>query len=165
MLENIKERLKQTPDAMRFRCCTIEYPYGIIKAWMGATHFRSMGFERMTTEMSLHVRAYNLKQQIAPPTSRSTTRFSLSHIAFRPDFPDSETGSSFYIIGAKSGLSGTAQSKSLSLSGQPQGADRLLVVAKFTVLCGLNQFLTGLINSSHPASAPCARTRISSSQL
>jgi transposase len=65
VLENMQARLEQTPDAMRLRRCTVEHPYGTIKAWMGATHFLSKGLERVKTEMSLHVLAYNLKRLIA----------------------------------------------------------------------------------------------------
>ena len=65
VLENMQARLEQTPDAMRTRRCTVEHPYGTIKAWMGATHFLTRGLERVKTEMSLHVLAYNLRRLIA----------------------------------------------------------------------------------------------------
>ena len=65
VLESMQARLEQTPDAMRIRRCTVEHPYGTIKAWMGATHFLTRGLERVKTEMSLHVLAYNLKRLIA----------------------------------------------------------------------------------------------------
>jgi len=65
VLDNMQARLEQMPDAMRIRRCTVEHPYGTIKAWMGATHFLSKGLERVKTEMSLHVLAYNLKRLIA----------------------------------------------------------------------------------------------------
>ena len=35
VLENMQARLEQTPEAMRIRRCTVEHPYGTIKAWMG----------------------------------------------------------------------------------------------------------------------------------
>jgi transposase len=65
VLESMQARLEQTPDAMRIRRCTVEHPYGTIKAWMGATHFLSKGLERVKTEMSLHVLAYNLRRLMA----------------------------------------------------------------------------------------------------
>jgi len=37
-----------------------EYPYGTLKAWMGSTHFLPRTLNRVSTEMSLHVLAYNL---------------------------------------------------------------------------------------------------------
>jgi len=50
------------PKAMRIRRATAEHPFGTLKAWMGATHFKIKTLERVTTEMSLHVLAYNLKR-------------------------------------------------------------------------------------------------------
>jgi hypothetical protein len=44
---------------------TAEHPFGTLKAWMGATHFRTRTLEKVRTEMSLHVLAYNLKRMIA----------------------------------------------------------------------------------------------------
>jgi transposase len=37
-------------------------PFGTLKAWMGATHFLTKRLPRVSTEMSLHVLAYNLKR-------------------------------------------------------------------------------------------------------
>ena len=50
---------------MRIRRSTVEHPYGTIKAWMGSTHFLTKGLERVKTEMSLHVLAYNLRRLMA----------------------------------------------------------------------------------------------------
>jgi transposase len=47
---------------MRVRRQTVEHPFGTLKAWMGATHFLTKTLERVSTEMSLHVLAYNLKR-------------------------------------------------------------------------------------------------------
>ena len=41
---------------------TVEHPFGTIKTWMGATHFQTKALKRVSTEMSLHVLAYNLKR-------------------------------------------------------------------------------------------------------
>ena len=49
---------------MRIRRQTVEHPFGTIKAWMGATHFLTRTIERVSTEMSLHVLAYNMKRVI-----------------------------------------------------------------------------------------------------
>lgn len=65
VLDAMQTRLDQTPDAMRVRRCTVEHPYGTIKSWMGWTHFLTKGLERVKTEMSLHVLAYNLKRMMA----------------------------------------------------------------------------------------------------
>ena len=60
----MQERLDIAPKTMRIRRQTAEHPFGTIKAWMGATHFLTRTFEKVRTEMSLHVLAYNLKRMI-----------------------------------------------------------------------------------------------------
>ena len=65
MLDEMQRRLEQNPDAMRIRRSSVEHPYGTIKSWMGATHFLTKGLERVATEMSLHVLAYNFRRLIA----------------------------------------------------------------------------------------------------
>jgi hypothetical protein len=49
---------------MRQRRETVEHPFGTIKSWMGSTHFAMKTLNRVSTEMSLHVLAYNLKRVI-----------------------------------------------------------------------------------------------------
>ena len=51
----------QTPQERR---PTVEHMFGTLKAWMGATHFLTRTLPRVSTEMSLHVLAYNLKRVI-----------------------------------------------------------------------------------------------------
>jgi len=65
VIDAMQERLDRRPDAMRIRRATVEHPFGTLKAWMGATHFRTRTLEKVKTEMSLHVLAYNLKRVIA----------------------------------------------------------------------------------------------------
>jgi transposase len=65
VVEAMQERLERAPETMRIRRQTAEHPFGTIKAWMGATHFRLRTLEKVRTEMSLHVLAYNLKRMIA----------------------------------------------------------------------------------------------------
>ena len=43
---------------------TVEHPFGTLKAWMGATHFLTRTLDKVRTERSLHVLAYNLKRMI-----------------------------------------------------------------------------------------------------
>jgi len=62
VLDDMQVQLEQRPDAMQIRRCTVEHPFGTIKSWMGATHFLTKGLERVKTEMSLHVLAYNVKR-------------------------------------------------------------------------------------------------------
>jgi hypothetical protein len=60
----MQARMDRAPKTMRVRRATVEHPFGTIKAWMGATHFRMKTIEMVKTEMSLHVLAYNLKRVI-----------------------------------------------------------------------------------------------------
>ena len=62
ILEAMQDRLDQTPEASRLRRQTVEHPFGTLKAWMGSTHFLTKTLPRVSTEMSLHVLAYNLKR-------------------------------------------------------------------------------------------------------
>jgi len=62
ILEAMQARLDRAPDSMRLRRQTVEHPFGTLKAWMGATHFLTKTLGRVSTEMSLHVLAYNLKR-------------------------------------------------------------------------------------------------------
>ncbi len=62
VLDAMQQRLDDTPDAMRVRRRTVEHPYATLKAWMGATHFLTKTLPRDSTEMSLHVLAYNMKR-------------------------------------------------------------------------------------------------------
>ena len=47
---------------MLIRRQMIEHPFGTLKSWMGATHIFSRTLDRVSTEMSLHMLAYNLKR-------------------------------------------------------------------------------------------------------
>ena len=64
VLEQMQARLDHAPEMMRIRRQTVEHPFGTIKAWMGATHFLTRTIEKVSTEMSLHVLAYNMKRVI-----------------------------------------------------------------------------------------------------
>ena len=63
-LEVMEARLAQKPEMMTIRKSTVEHPFGTIKSWMGATHFQMRTLNNVSTEMSLHVLAYNLKRVI-----------------------------------------------------------------------------------------------------
>jgi hypothetical protein len=56
VIDAMQERLDRRPDAMRIRRATVE---------QGATHFRTRTLDKVRTEMSLHVLAYNLKRVVA----------------------------------------------------------------------------------------------------
>jgi transposase len=64
VLDAMQARLDRMPDAMGIRRQTVEHPFGTLKAWMGATHFLTRTLDKVQTEMSLHVLAYNLKRMI-----------------------------------------------------------------------------------------------------
>lgn len=62
--EAMQKRLDKSPEAMQVRRQTVEHPFGTLKSWVGHTHFLTQTLERVSTEMSLHVLAYNLKRAI-----------------------------------------------------------------------------------------------------
>jgi transposase len=62
ILEAMQDRLDCDPGIMRIRRQTVEHPYGTLKLWMGSAHFLTKTLDRVSTEMSLHVLAYNLKR-------------------------------------------------------------------------------------------------------
>ena len=64
LIEAMYVRMDETPDLMRTRRCTVEHPFGTIKAWMGATHFQMRRMRNVKTEMALNVLAYNIKRMI-----------------------------------------------------------------------------------------------------
>jgi len=64
VLETMQARVDQSPDCMRIRRETVEHPFGTLKSWMGHSHFLTRGLDRVRTEMSLHVLAYNMKRAI-----------------------------------------------------------------------------------------------------
>ena len=64
VLDRMQARLDRMPEAMDVRRQTVEHPFGTLKAWMGATHFLTRTLDKVRTEMSLHVLAYNLKRMI-----------------------------------------------------------------------------------------------------
>jgi transposase len=64
VLERAQARLDRNPQMMRTRRTVVEHPFGTLKAWMGSTHFLTRTLDRVSTEMSLHVLAYNLKRMM-----------------------------------------------------------------------------------------------------
>ena len=61
-LRLVQARLDRNPAKMRLRRQTAEHPFGTIKSWMGATHFQMKTLKHVSTEMALHVLAYNMKR-------------------------------------------------------------------------------------------------------
>ena len=64
-IEDMQARLDALPQTAVIRKQTVEHPFGTIKMWMGATHFLMRRFKNVSTEISLHVLAYNLKRMIS----------------------------------------------------------------------------------------------------
>jgi transposase len=62
VLDAMQDRLDRHPEKMRARRDTVEHPFGTLKRWMGSEHFLTRTMEHVSTEMSLHVLAYNLKR-------------------------------------------------------------------------------------------------------
>ena len=62
VVDALQARLDREPERMRARRETVEHPFGTIKSWMGSTNFQMKTLPRVSTEMSLHVLAYNLKR-------------------------------------------------------------------------------------------------------
>jgi len=65
VVEALQARLDENPEVMRIRRQTAEHPFGTIKDWMGPQHFKTRTLKGVSTEMSLHVLAYNLKRAIS----------------------------------------------------------------------------------------------------
>jgi transposase len=64
ILEAMQHRLDANPGSMRVRRQTVEHPFGTLKARMGATHFLMKTKRHVSTEMALHVLAYNLTRAL-----------------------------------------------------------------------------------------------------
>jgi len=64
-IDHLDDLMASMPDSMLIRKQTVEHPFGTIKCWMGATHFLTKQLENVSTEMNLHVLAYNLKRMIS----------------------------------------------------------------------------------------------------
>jgi hypothetical protein len=62
VLERMQLRTHQHPDKMRKRKQLVEHPFGTMKRWMDQGYFLMRGKQKVTTEMSLTVLAYNLKR-------------------------------------------------------------------------------------------------------
>ncbi len=62
VLERMHKRIDDDPSKLALRSMTVEHPYGTIKSWMGATHFKMKTLKNVATEMALHVLAYNMKR-------------------------------------------------------------------------------------------------------
>jgi transposase len=64
VLEIHEQRMNENPTMMQIRKQTVEHPFGTIKSWMGMHHFKTRTLKDVSTEISLHVLAYNLIRMI-----------------------------------------------------------------------------------------------------
>ncbi len=64
VLDTMQRRLNRMPAVARIRRQTVEHPFATLKARMGATHFLTRTLPHVSTEMSLHVLAYNLTRAL-----------------------------------------------------------------------------------------------------
>lgn len=65
VVDAMQVRLEHYPAMMRVRRQTVDHPFGTLKCWMGSTRFLTITLPRVSTEMSLHVLAYNLKRMMS----------------------------------------------------------------------------------------------------
>jgi len=64
-MDRMDDLMATMPECMLIRGQTVEHPFGTIKSWMGSTHFLTRQLKNVSTEMSLHVLAYNLRRMIS----------------------------------------------------------------------------------------------------
>ena len=64
-LDQMDKLMTSMPASMLIRKQTVEHPFGTIKSWMGSTHFLTKRLQNVSTEMSLHVLAYNLRRMMS----------------------------------------------------------------------------------------------------
>jgi hypothetical protein len=65
IIEAMQQRVWQYPDKIAQRKQLVEHPFGTIKHWMNHGYFLMRGLEKVGTEMSLSVLAYNLMRVIS----------------------------------------------------------------------------------------------------
>jgi transposase len=64
VLERAERRLRKRPEMMLARRSLVEHPFGTLKSWAGSTPLLTKTLPRVSTEVSLHVLAYNMKRAI-----------------------------------------------------------------------------------------------------
>jgi Transposase DDE domain len=64
LLEAMEQRVRRRPEVMRQRTQWVEHPFGTMKRWWDAGYFLMRGLEKVRTECSLTVLAYNLRRVV-----------------------------------------------------------------------------------------------------
>jgi transposase len=62
LLEEMEQRVRSRPEVMKQRKQLVEHPFGTIKRWWEQGFFLMRGLEKVRTEFSLTVLAYNLRR-------------------------------------------------------------------------------------------------------
>ena len=62
LLEEMAQRVRSRPEVMKRRKELVEHPFGTMKRWWDAGYFLMRGLEKVRTEFSLTVLAYNLRR-------------------------------------------------------------------------------------------------------
>jgi transposase len=62
LLEEMEQRVRSRPEVMKQRKQLVEHPFGTMKRWWDAGYFLMRGLEKVRTEFSLTVLAYNLRR-------------------------------------------------------------------------------------------------------
>ena len=58
----MQTRIDNSRDKMKLRRCTVEHVFGTTKCWMGSVHFLMKGLAHVSTEISLHFLACNMRR-------------------------------------------------------------------------------------------------------
>ena len=61
MRKAVEARLDREPERIRTQREAVEHPFETLKPWLGSSHFLTKTLKRISTEMRLHVLAYNFK--------------------------------------------------------------------------------------------------------
>jgi hypothetical protein len=60
----MEQRVRRRPEVMQQRQQLVEHPCGTLKRWWSAGYFLMRGREKVRTEFSLTVLAYNLRRVV-----------------------------------------------------------------------------------------------------
>lgn len=64
IIDEMRQRVKENPEIIAARRNMVEHPFGTIKHAMGFSYFLCKGLDKVKTEMSLGILAYNMKRVI-----------------------------------------------------------------------------------------------------
>ena len=62
LLEEMEQRVRSRPEVMKQRKQLVEHPFGTMQRWWDAGYFFMRGLEKVRTEFSVTVLAYNLRR-------------------------------------------------------------------------------------------------------